>query len=675
VKLPARVLDLYPEQGEAFVRLRDRTEEENEEESSNYACLSYTWGSAAHLPQFFTDLARRAYCEPLPLADLAETFRDAVIVARAVGLRYLWIDALCIWQDDQDDKLKHLPVMHEYYRNARLVIHPSGTTSVNDEFLGPKRVPKVSRTLVDASATTTAGTHKGCDEADTSSPANSNAAGNEPKTGGSTEGEEYQVIAVPFLSRDGKTKDQIMVCKPSGLQWYSAKTEPAASRGWILQEELLCARTLVFPSTGGMVFRCLGGSRPTELHDGNVIFNPSHHFEGGLPRKTLVSDAEAEQMGLKVLSRLRLLDLDRARHLVASGKKSSVHFFENFTVLQLDEDPDKSYDSERLGSVVVPVIIEDEAGKKSVCPYTARLYEGSITTEPEGSQDDNQTTISTTRTDSSRVIYTSLPSDKATAEEINESWKRIVNDYCRRKLSTPSDKLLAIAALAREFSARYDADGALGGYLAGSWGKFLAKSLAWHVPHAARRPQPPEQRAPSWSWAAVDGAWYGEPTGLRVEEEADVFNYHTDFIRVSSAGVRAPSLEAAFEIGRFGFIELRGPMMPCRWARDQDGAAGVQSFSLTDISGQHKLGSRNRSYPDCLDFVPEVDESMPVAFLYLHQSNQGVGNPEDVWEGIMLQQHPDQTWSRIGFAKFWETKDQWKELWVHQISLLDIKIV
>ncbi|PQE03115.1 heterokaryon incompatibility protein [Rutstroemia sp. NJR-2017a BVV2] len=31
------------------------------------------------------------------------TFQNAVQITRALGLRYLWIDSLCIIQDDKDD--------------------------------------------------------------------------------------------------------------------------------------------------------------------------------------------------------------------------------------------------------------------------------------------------------------------------------------------------------------------------------------------------------------------------------------------------------------------------------------------------------------------------------------------------------------------------------------------
>jgi hypothetical protein len=34
-----------------------------------------------------------------------QTLKDAVYVTRRLGIRYLWIDALCIIQDSPEDKL------------------------------------------------------------------------------------------------------------------------------------------------------------------------------------------------------------------------------------------------------------------------------------------------------------------------------------------------------------------------------------------------------------------------------------------------------------------------------------------------------------------------------------------------------------------------------------------
>jgi hypothetical protein len=41
--------------------------------------------------------------EDIPIEKLCKTFKDALLVTRSLELEYLWIDSLCIIQDDDDD--------------------------------------------------------------------------------------------------------------------------------------------------------------------------------------------------------------------------------------------------------------------------------------------------------------------------------------------------------------------------------------------------------------------------------------------------------------------------------------------------------------------------------------------------------------------------------------------
>ncbi|KAI0655281.1 heterokaryon incompatibility protein-domain-containing protein, partial [Cubamyces menziesii] len=83
--------------------------------------------------------------------------------------------------------------------------------------------------------------------------------------------------------------------------------------------------------------------------------------------------------------------------------------------------------------------------------------------------------------------------------EIRQIWSKIVREYSRRSLSCPSDKLVACAALAETFAF------ALGScYVAGLWDDgFIFHDLLWQV--TSWSPRPVAYRAPSWSWASVDG--------------------------------------------------------------------------------------------------------------------------------------------------------------------------
>ncbi|KAJ4253945.1 hypothetical protein NW762_010344 [Fusarium torreyae] len=58
-----------------------------------------------------------AYTASLPI-DLPKTFVDAIQVARALGIPYIWIDSLCIVQDSPEDWKHEASRMAQVYANA-----------------------------------------------------------------------------------------------------------------------------------------------------------------------------------------------------------------------------------------------------------------------------------------------------------------------------------------------------------------------------------------------------------------------------------------------------------------------------------------------------------------------------------------------------------------------------
>lgn len=84
-----------------------------------------------------------------------------------------------------------------------------------------------------------------------------------------------------------------------------------------------------------------------------------------------------------------------------------------------------------------------------------------------------------------------------------DEWRDIVRQYTRRTMTDPGDKLPALSGIAAEF-------GRLSGdeYLAGLWKSSLPYGLLWHQlsKSLAGTKEVGGYRAPSWSWASVDGA-------------------------------------------------------------------------------------------------------------------------------------------------------------------------
>ncbi|TGJ88464.1 hypothetical protein E0Z10_g334 [Xylaria hypoxylon] len=147
----------------------------------------------------------------MPLGSLPATLRDAVKVTLDLGIPYIWIDALCIFQDSTDDLAKEIANMETYIQQAVLVLQPSLVKSVHDPFLN-------DRVLVQR-------------------------ADRNPKRGitldvQSTAGQPYSVVLDP------------------NAPFYQPDKEPVNSRAWIMQERLLCPRVLILPSVGGMLWQC-----------------------------------------------------------------------------------------------------------------------------------------------------------------------------------------------------------------------------------------------------------------------------------------------------------------------------------------------------------------------------------------------------------------------------------
>ncbi|KAH6975080.1 heterokaryon incompatibility protein-domain-containing protein, partial [Ilyonectria sp. MPI-CAGE-AT-0026] len=94
-----------------------------------YLTLSYRWGSN---PIRLLSSNIEAFRRGRPIAELPVLFRDVFEVARQFSIRYVWIDALCIIQDQQDDWAKEASTMHLVYSNSVCTIAASGSTSPDD---------------------------------------------------------------------------------------------------------------------------------------------------------------------------------------------------------------------------------------------------------------------------------------------------------------------------------------------------------------------------------------------------------------------------------------------------------------------------------------------------------------------------------------------------------------
>ncbi|KAL9616854.1 MAG: hypothetical protein Q9160_008310 [Pyrenula sp. 1 TL-2023] len=120
-----------------------------------YATLSHVWGECQLSLTTRSQLSQLKETEALSVRSLPPTIRDAMTLTKAIGIRYLWIDALCILQDDKDYKAKQIAQMHLIYAAATVTIVAVAAIDANSGLPG---VGSNARDL-DQSITTIAGLH------------------------------------------------------------------------------------------------------------------------------------------------------------------------------------------------------------------------------------------------------------------------------------------------------------------------------------------------------------------------------------------------------------------------------------------------------------------------------------------------------------------------------------
>ena len=117
VELPRRVVDV---ENPSLPRLI-----EPKGQKGRYVALSHYWGTPKRCPLRTTSRNFKLHCAGIPLEHLSQTFRDAIAVTRSIGLRYLWIDSICIIQDDVSDWEAELDLIGAIFEHAYLTISAS----------------------------------------------------------------------------------------------------------------------------------------------------------------------------------------------------------------------------------------------------------------------------------------------------------------------------------------------------------------------------------------------------------------------------------------------------------------------------------------------------------------------------------------------------------------------
>jgi hypothetical protein len=155
-----------------------------------YLSLSHCWGSSDH--KRLLKKNQMEFSEPSNYSNLPKSFRDAFSISFSLSFRFIWIDSLCIIQDDDEDWKTQASMMGAIYRNASCNIAASSAVGGNGGCFATKKKPE--------EITLYAGRHRPI---------------------------EYEIN--------------------SGLPYYNDIVDaPLNQRGWVLQERFLARKQLSF---------------------------------------------------------------------------------------------------------------------------------------------------------------------------------------------------------------------------------------------------------------------------------------------------------------------------------------------------------------------------------------------------------------------------------------------
>jgi hypothetical protein len=239
-------------------------------------------------------------------------------------------------------------------------------------------------------------------------------------------------------------------------------------------------------------------------------------------------------------------------------------------------------------------------------------------------------------------------------DALPEAWLNYCEQYSNRGLTLSGDKLIALSAVA-EYMAEQKLDGA---YYAGLWECRFLGQLLWAMETETIQARPKDYRAPSWSWASVDGrpSWRDVPD-LKHKRKP---KYPC---RVEQISVTPASSEAPFAAVSSAFMRITGECRDAIWRKSTKELLNVDDRRpiVLNTSTHDPLETDYQLLPDATD---EFEGDKLVWLLKIHGPNScsaltrsallqklGVAEPFTGLQMLILVLREDGNYSRVGLFK------------------------
>ena len=424
-----------------------------------YIALSHCWGKAPIVRTTKDTLSRRR--QGIDTSLLPPAFQDAILIARRLEVRYLWIDSLCIIQDDELDWQTESAKMSTIYQNALLTISAGlsghgGDCFTKTPWLGHQKSVELTPVRVQGFFNI--------------------ELVHSPKS---------QDLSHTWYFEDSAST---VHGNPNDMKWASTSITQSSEvrRAEISDTESESPKRcfVLFDSSADKVYHT---SMTRKRHQQLRILGP----------RTRIFFPPSTTSGIFV-----------RKHRVLKHDQFASDF-----VIRLPPDHIASRAwvfQERLLSTRVLNFTSSEIvwECKTImdCQCKRIKYEDNLSYElgPEGPLPKGSAAEVSSQT-LKLFFENQISVEDMSSEGLVLVWTNVVFHYSALQLSNPNDRLPALSGLAKRFRVKER----LGSYVAGLWTEHLDRMLCWgvslfHIPGN----RPAGYIAPTWSWASISDSVY-----------------------------------------------------------------------------------------------------------------------------------------------------------------------